>query len=321
MRHFLADDDLTPAEQAQVLDLAFELKQAPYDAKPLAGPRTVALVFDRPTLRTQVSFAAGIAELGGNPMTVDGGLAAMDSREGVEDVGRILGRQAAVKVLLPDLSRNQTVVQRFFNEARAATAIKHPGIVEIYDFGFATDGSAYIVMELLAGESLADRLRRGRLHPAAAVTIARQIAAALGAAHRAGIASIICVGETEAQRDANETLDVIARQLAGSVPDCATAANTVIAYEPVWAIGTGRTPTNDEIAEVHAAMREALVARFADGAGFRLLYGGSVKPSNAAEIFAIADVDGALVGQFADAVVIGRVVVVVVDSTHGRGRG
>ncbi|SDK80939.1 triose-phosphate isomerase [Paracoccus chinensis] len=122
------------------------------------------------------------------------------------------------------------------------------------------------------------------------------VAAKAVAAHRAGIASVICLGETEAQRDANETLDVIARQLAGSVPDCATAANTVIAYEPVWAIGTGRTPTNDQIAEVHAAMREALVARFADGAGFRLLYGGSVKPANAAEIFAIAHVDGALVG-------------------------
>ncbi|MFC0340552.1 triose-phosphate isomerase [Paracoccus niistensis] len=122
------------------------------------------------------------------------------------------------------------------------------------------------------------------------------VAAKAVAAHRAGISSVICVGETEAQRDANETLDVIARQLAGSVPDCATAANTVIAYEPVWAIGTGRTPTNDQIAEVHAAMREALVARFADGAKFRLLYGGSVKPANAAEIFAIAHVDGALVG-------------------------
>ncbi|MDO5370323.1 triose-phosphate isomerase [Paracoccus sp. (in: a-proteobacteria)] len=116
------------------------------------------------------------------------------------------------------------------------------------------------------------------------------------AAHRAGITSIICLGETETQRDAGETLDVIARQLAGSVPDCATAGNSVIAYEPVWAIGTGRTPTTEQIAEVHAALREALVARFDDGAGFRLLYGGSVKPSNAAEIFAIANVDGALVG-------------------------
>ena len=122
------------------------------------------------------------------------------------------------------------------------------------------------------------------------------VAAKAVAAHRAGIVSVICVGETEAQRDAGETLDVIARQLADSVPGCATAANTVVAYEPVWAIGTGRTPTGEQIAEVHAAMRKALVVRFPDGAGFRLLYGGSVKPSNAAEIFAIADVDGALVG-------------------------
>ena len=97
-RHLLADDDLTPAEQAEVLALAAAMKKDPYGPKPLAGPKTVALVFDRPTLRTQVSFAAGIAELGGNPMTVDGGLAAMGSREGVEDVGRILGRQAAAIV-------------------------------------------------------------------------------------------------------------------------------------------------------------------------------------------------------------------------------
>lgn len=116
------------------------------------------------------------------------------------------------------------------------------------------------------------------------------------AAHRAGIVSVICVGETEAQRDAGETLAVIARQLAGSVPDCATATNTVIAYEPVWAIGTGRTPTTEQIAEVHAAMRQALADRLADGAEMTLLYGGSVKPGNAAEIFAIANVDGALVG-------------------------
>ena len=94
-RHFLRDDDLSPAEQAEVLALAATFKAAPYDHKPLAGPLTVALVFDRPTLRTQVSFTAGIAELGGNPMTVDGGLAAMGSRESVEDVARVLGRQAS----------------------------------------------------------------------------------------------------------------------------------------------------------------------------------------------------------------------------------
>lgn len=123
-----------------------------------------------------------------------------------------------------------------------------------------------------------------------------QVAAKAVAAHQAGLVAVICVGETEAQRDAGQTLDVISAQLAGSVPDGATAANTVIAYEPVWAIGTGRTPTNDQIAEVHALMRDRLAARFADGADFALLYGGSVKPGNAAEIFAIPHVNGALVG-------------------------
>lgn len=123
-----------------------------------------------------------------------------------------------------------------------------------------------------------------------------QVAAKAVAAHQAGLVAIICVGETEAQRDAGETLDLIAAQLAGSVPDCATATNTVIAYEPVWAIGTGRTPTNDQIAEVHALMRDRLSARFTDGADVTLLYGGSVKPGNAAEIFAIPHVEGALVG-------------------------
>ncbi|SNX69305.1 triosephosphate isomerase [Cereibacter ovatus] len=116
------------------------------------------------------------------------------------------------------------------------------------------------------------------------------------AAHAAGLVAVVCVGETEAQRDAGQTLPVIGAQLSGSVPDGATAANTVIAYEPVWAIGTGRTPTTAEIAEVHAFLRARLAERFADASGFRLLYGGSVKPSNAGEIFAVPNVDGALVG-------------------------
>lgn len=123
-----------------------------------------------------------------------------------------------------------------------------------------------------------------------------QVAAKAIAAHGAGLVTVICVGETEAERDGGDTLDVIASQLAGSVPDCATAANTVIAYEPVWAIGTGRTPNSEQIAEVHALMRDKLSGRFSDGADFSLLYGGSVKPGNAAEIFVIAHVDGALVG-------------------------
>ncbi|GAA4804775.1 ornithine carbamoyltransferase [Nocardioides caeni] len=94
-RSFLRDDDLTPAEQAEVLALATELKDEPYDHKPLAGPRTVAMVFDKPTLRTQASFAAGIAELGGHPMLVDGALAGIGKRESVADVARVLGRQAS----------------------------------------------------------------------------------------------------------------------------------------------------------------------------------------------------------------------------------
>ncbi|HVV88436.1 MAG TPA: serine/threonine-protein kinase, partial [Kofleriaceae bacterium] len=103
-------------------------------------------------------------------------------------VHTLLGRRAAVKVLLAELSTNQELVQRFFNEARAATAIKHPSIVEIYDFGWAPDGSAYIVMELMEGEPLAARLARLRRLPVAtALTIARQVANALAAAHRAGI--------------------------------------------------------------------------------------------------------------------------------------
>ena len=122
------------------------------------------------------------------------------------------------------------------------------------------------------------------------------VAAKAQAAHKAGLTAIVCVGETEAQRDGGETLDVIARQLAGSIPDGARAGNTVVAYEPVWAIGTGRTPDSAQIAEVHAAIRDALTARFADGGDFRLLYGGSVKPGNATEIFAIPHVNGALVG-------------------------
>ena len=122
------------------------------------------------------------------------------------------------------------------------------------------------------------------------------VAAKAAAAHAAGLVAIICVGETEAQRDGGETLDVIAAQLDGSIPAGATAANTVIAYEPVWAIGTGRTPTSDQIAEVHALMRDRLAGKVGDAAGVRLLYGGSVKPGNAAEIFAIPHVDGALVG-------------------------
>lgn len=117
------------------------------------------------------------------------------------------------------------------------------------------------------------------------------------AAHRGKLTAIICVGETEAERDAGSTLRVIGSQIKGSVPDSASSKNAIVAYEPVWAIGTGRTPTNAEVAEVHRFIRKKLVNRFGDdGAKIRILYGGSMKPGNAAELLAIPHVNGGLVG-------------------------
>lgn len=117
------------------------------------------------------------------------------------------------------------------------------------------------------------------------------------AAHRAGLVAIVCIGETAAERQAGQTLAVVTRQLAGSLPEACRATDTIIAYEPVWAIGTGLTPTAADVAEVHGAIRTALAARFAsEGKAMRILYGGSVKASNAKELMAVANVNGALVG-------------------------
>src|SRR5690606_12311974 len=125
----------------------------------------------------------------------------------------------------------------------------------------------------------------------------RIVKAKAEAALRAGISAIICIGETAGQRRAGLTLDVVARQLSGSVPEASTAADTIIAYEPVWAIGTGLTPTVDEVAEVHAFIRTRLSDLLGQqGREMRVLYGGSVKPSNAAELLAVPHVNGALVG-------------------------
>jgi triosephosphate isomerase len=124
-----------------------------------------------------------------------------------------------------------------------------------------------------------------------------QVRAKAQGAWRAGLMAIVCVGETRDQRTAGQTLAVVGAQVDGSVPDGATADKLVVAYEPVWAIGTGLTPTPSDVAEVHGFIRARLAARFgAIGKGVRILYGGSVKPSNAAELMAVANVDGALVG-------------------------
>jgi len=114
----------------------------------------------------------------------------------------------------------------------------------------------------------------------------------------AGLVVVVCCGETDAERVAESTLDVISGQLAGSIPDESTGDTLVVAYEPIWAIGTGKVPTLDQIGEVHDFIRTLLEKRFGEEAGqaVRLLYGGSVKPSNADDIFAVSNVDGALVG-------------------------
>jgi triosephosphate isomerase len=117
------------------------------------------------------------------------------------------------------------------------------------------------------------------------------------AAWRAGLVAIICIGETRAERESGATLDILARQLEGSVPMSATPANTIVAYEPVWAIGTGLTPTAADVAEAHAHIRRKLTELLGDAAArMRILYGGSVKPSNAVELLGVGNVDGALVG-------------------------
>ena len=144
-------------------------------------------------------------------------------------------------------------------------------------------GASYAIVghsERRAGHSETDALVRAKAE------------AALGA----GLCAIICIGETEAQYRAGETLGVIEKQLAGSLPDGPGAAEVVVAYEPVWAIGTGLTPSLDEIAAVHAHIRGILGGASAEGGVMRILYGGSVNPANAAEILGLEEVNGALVG-------------------------
>ncbi|MET3925204.1 triose-phosphate isomerase [Devosia sp. 2618] len=155
------------------------------------------------------------------------------------------------------------------------------------------DISASMLVDAGAQYVIVGHSERREAHGESDADVRAKAEAAIGA----GLKPIICVGETEAQRDSGQALDVVAAQLAGSIPDAAELHEIIVAYEPIWAIGTGRTPSNDDIAEMHNSIRDKLVQRFADkGASVRILYGGSLKPQNAREILAVDNVNGGLVG-------------------------
>jgi triosephosphate isomerase len=158
---------------------------------------------------------------------------------------------------------------------------------------FTGDISAEMLADLGAKAVIVGHSERRTLHKETDA----EVRAKAQAAWRAGLTAIVCIGETRAEREAGHTLDVLGRQLDGSLPDGVTAARLVVAYEPVWAIGTGLTPTTADVAQAHEFIRKRIVERHgAAGNAVRILYGGSVKPSNAKELMAVANVDGALVG-------------------------
>jgi triosephosphate isomerase len=158
---------------------------------------------------------------------------------------------------------------------------------------FTGDISAEMWADIGANYVIVGHSERRTLHGETDATVAAKASAVI----RAGLMPIICIGESLAERDSGRTLDVISTQLAGSVPAVAGENAVVIAYEPVWAIGTGRTPTTAQVAEVHGFITQTLAKRFGEpGKAIRLLYGGSVKPDNAKELMAVPGVDGALVG-------------------------
>ncbi len=159
---------------------------------------------------------------------------------------------------------------------------------------FTGDISAAMVADAGAAFVIVGHSERRTLHGETSADVKAKAEAALGAF----LVPIICIGETLAEREAGRTIAVVKKQLRGSLPETATGAGVVIAYEPVWAIGTGKTPTAADVAEVHAEIRAELgrLLGKAEAAKVRVLYGGSVKPSNAAELMALPNVNGALVG-------------------------
>ena len=156
------------------------------------------------------------------------------------------------------------------------------------------DTSAWMLKDLGCTHVIVGHSERRSDHGETDAVIKAKAEAALAA----GLVAVVCIGETLAERDAGKTLDVNRRQLLGSLPDGATAANTVVAYEPVWAIGTGRTATPEQAQEVHGMLRAELVGKLGreTADAMRILYGGSVNAANAAVLFSQPDIDGGLVG-------------------------
>ncbi len=184
---------------------------------------------------------------------------------------------------------------------RACEKVRGTGIAigaqdcHMQDMGaFTGDVSASMVADTGATYVIVGHSERRDAHEESNGDVRRKARAAWAA----GLTAIICIGESGEDREADNTLDIIAGQLSGSVPDGATGGNTVIAYEPIWAIGTGKVPTLNQIIEVHDFIRDRLSTRFGKETGdtIRLVYGGSVRPDNAADIFTAENVDGALVG-------------------------
>ncbi len=180
-----------------------------------------------------------------------------------------------------------------------ALAEDHPLFIGAQDCHIEASGphtgdiSAEMIADCMASHVIVGHSERRTQHAEGDAVVRAKASAAL----RAGLSAIVCIGETGDERKAGETLAVLGRQLDGSLPDEATAATVIIAYEPVWAIGTGLTPTVGDVAEAHGFIRAQISERFGtEGKAMRLLYGGSVKPDNARELMAVGNVDGALVG-------------------------
>ena len=184
--------------------------------------------------------------------------------------------------------------------ARAADATPDQIFIGGQDCHAATSGahtgdvSADMLVDASASHVILGHSERREDHDEADSDVRDKVVSALAA----GLKVVVCVGESMAEREASNTLDIIGGQMAGSIPDLVTGENLVVAYEPIWAIGTGKVPTLDQIGDVHDFIRARLERRFGEGVGrsVRILYGGSVKPSIAADIFAVSNVDGALVG-------------------------